>query len=231
MALQTSGAISANNINVELGVSGTARFNMNDAEERALAGKPSGTIKFSDFYGKSSKITSVFTFTAGYRLTNLGNDKEWTVGYHLEDSLGTAVDVTSQLLGKDKNPYNINLYAFNPEKYYTAGPELIPGEPGPGETNFQLIRFSVFRPGGASTNSATFDFSSVEARLYNSSNQLIWSGTKTGPIQGQGTNQSYINMVISGATPDASDGPAEQAWLALYNVRNQNVRLELDWNN
>jgi len=36
MALQSSGAISMNDINVELGNSGTAQISLNDAEVRAL---------------------------------------------------------------------------------------------------------------------------------------------------------------------------------------------------
>lgn len=63
MALQSSGTITANQINVELGRSGTAYFNLNGSEERALAQRSSGSIAFSHFYGKSAatqtRITSV----------------------------------------------------------------------------------------------------------------------------------------------------------------------------
>ena len=45
--------ITASKINVELGRSANAHFSMNDTEVRALAEKPSGVIKFSDFIGKS----------------------------------------------------------------------------------------------------------------------------------------------------------------------------------
>lgn len=54
MTLQSSGAISANDINIELGRAGTATFSMNGAEERGLAGVPTGVISMSDFYGKSN---------------------------------------------------------------------------------------------------------------------------------------------------------------------------------
>jgi hypothetical protein len=54
--LPTSGQISALEINEELGrIPGNAfQFNIGGAEERALAEVPTGEIKFSDFYGKSS---------------------------------------------------------------------------------------------------------------------------------------------------------------------------------
>ena len=54
MTLPSSGTMTANMINVELGRSGTAVFDINGTPERTLAEKPSGIIKFSDFYGKSN---------------------------------------------------------------------------------------------------------------------------------------------------------------------------------
>lgn len=54
MALPSSGTITAAMVNVELGRAAGAAFSINGAEERALAGKPTGAISFSDFYGKSS---------------------------------------------------------------------------------------------------------------------------------------------------------------------------------
>lgn len=59
MTLPASGAMTAAMINVELGRSSTAPFDINGAAERALAGVPTGAISFADFYGKSS-----FNFSA-----------------------------------------------------------------------------------------------------------------------------------------------------------------------
>jgi hypothetical protein len=59
MTLQTSGAISLNNVNVELGRSGTASINMNETAVRTLAGKASGAISMSDFYGKSNATVTL----------------------------------------------------------------------------------------------------------------------------------------------------------------------------
>ena len=55
MALPASGAISLNQVNVELGNSGTANINMNSAAVRGLFGIASGAISMSDGYGKSSE--------------------------------------------------------------------------------------------------------------------------------------------------------------------------------
>ena len=48
---------SASEINVELGRASNAPFSINGAEERALAGVPTGPISFNDFIGKSAAPT------------------------------------------------------------------------------------------------------------------------------------------------------------------------------
>jgi hypothetical protein len=54
MTLQSSGAISASQINTELAASATATIGLNDTTARTLAGIPSGAISMSHFYGTSS---------------------------------------------------------------------------------------------------------------------------------------------------------------------------------
>jgi hypothetical protein len=54
MALQTSGQISLNDVNVELGFSGTAQILMGSADVRGLFGIASGEIEMADGYGASS---------------------------------------------------------------------------------------------------------------------------------------------------------------------------------
>ena len=56
MSLQSTGTISFNNINVELGLSSTATITLNDAAVRTLAGVPSGPINLYSFYAKSYKF-------------------------------------------------------------------------------------------------------------------------------------------------------------------------------
>lgn len=66
MALPPSGAISFNNINVELGVSGTTQASLGQTSYRTLAGVPSGAISMSNFYGKANQ----FAFTISSNQTN-----------------------------------------------------------------------------------------------------------------------------------------------------------------
>ena len=65
MTLPASGAISLNNVNVELGLSGTTSINMNQASVRTLFGVASGAISMSDGYGKSNTIAIGYTVVAG----------------------------------------------------------------------------------------------------------------------------------------------------------------------
>lgn len=66
MTLPASGAISFNNINVELGVAGTTTASLGQASYRTLAGVPTGAITMSNFYGKANQ----FSFTIGSNQTN-----------------------------------------------------------------------------------------------------------------------------------------------------------------
>ena len=56
MTLPVSGAISFNNINVELGVSGTTQASLGQTSYRNLAGVASGAISMSNFYGKANQF-------------------------------------------------------------------------------------------------------------------------------------------------------------------------------
>ena len=71
MTLNASGKISlagttvGQSIQVELGGTGTTRISLNDNNVRTLAGVPSGRIVMpTNFYGKSSRVSLSFTFSA-----------------------------------------------------------------------------------------------------------------------------------------------------------------------
>ena len=58
MTLPTGGTMSFGDILNELRIANPGRglpISLNDSDVRALAGKPSGTVSFSDFYGKSAQ--------------------------------------------------------------------------------------------------------------------------------------------------------------------------------
>lgn len=59
MALQSSGAISLSNVNVELGRSATAQISLGESAVRNLAGVASGAISLANLYGKSNITISL----------------------------------------------------------------------------------------------------------------------------------------------------------------------------
>ena len=75
MTLPSSGAISLNDVNVELGNSGTASIDMNSSDVRTLFGIASGEIEMADGYGKSAFTGYIAT---GGTITTDGNYKVHT---------------------------------------------------------------------------------------------------------------------------------------------------------
>lgn len=70
MALQTSGAISLNDIHVEAGGSSGASATINDSDIRGLIGKGSGaTMSFSEWYGAANQFT--FSITSNTQNANI----------------------------------------------------------------------------------------------------------------------------------------------------------------
>lgn len=224
MALQTRGPISAADILAEL--SQTGQFNMNDPEERALAGKgtAASTISFSDFYGKSSVVTTTFKFKPGYAsglIKRRGIDDQ--AGYNI----GTAVDMFSVMPKKSGGTVPVRLYYYVPEEIQEEGTPDIPGEPGPIITKWQFIRFSIFRTDGT-TVGADFDYSRADIRVYlDSTNQGLHFWSRSNPVNGTGVDDSYINLSPGG------QGGSGSVQFEAYNImeiyEGQTLRLEIDW--
>lgn len=92
MALQTSGAISLNDIHIEAGGTSGTTASINDADIRSLIGKASGaTMSFNEWYGASSSLDTQ-TVTVG----SIVNQYVAVYGY-LSGSYGSITDGTSNL--------------------------------------------------------------------------------------------------------------------------------------
>lgn len=78
MALQTSGAISLNDIHVEAGGSSGTLAGLNDADIRDLIGKASGaTMSFSEWYGASAVRYSLTSPEYYWLVGSQGNQIYW----------------------------------------------------------------------------------------------------------------------------------------------------------
>ena len=91
MALQSSGAISLNDIHVELGATSSTTVSLNDTDVRALVSISSGAIALDDFYGASAAFST--TITEGVSTFQTAN----YYGLRQSDSIGSA------------NPANISI--------------------------------------------------------------------------------------------------------------------------
>ena len=100
MTLPASGAISFNNINVELGVSGTTQASLGQTSYRNLAGVASGAISMSNFYGKANQ----FAFTISSNQTNanlrtLAVNAGWNQSSKVVATINSGVYVSSNSTG------------------------------------------------------------------------------------------------------------------------------------
>src|SRR6056300_606945 len=74
MALQSSGIIKFSDINVELDNNPTDELSLSDPDLRTLFETPSGTIKISTGYGKSSMFRFIKTISSNTQTYSLSSD-------------------------------------------------------------------------------------------------------------------------------------------------------------
>lgn len=92
MALPSSGAISLNDVNVELGNTATAQISMNDAVVRTLFQVASGEISMSDGYGKANAFsTTITTNQVDLDLRAYAVTAGWNESSSLEVTIDTGV--------------------------------------------------------------------------------------------------------------------------------------------
>ena len=97
MGLPASGAISLNNVNVELGNTATAQIDMNSAAARGLFGIGSGTISMSDGHGKSSQFSfSIASNAYNANLATLATAAGWNGSSELIATIEPNVYCTSR---------------------------------------------------------------------------------------------------------------------------------------
>jgi len=104
MALQTSGQISLNDVNVELGLGGTTQIAMAGGPVRTLFGVPSGQIAMSDGYGAANWAPSGTLVAQGVN----GGSISAQAGDFVIASAGTLVTTTSVAISGFTSIYHYN---------------------------------------------------------------------------------------------------------------------------
>jgi hypothetical protein len=100
MALPASGAISLNDVNVELGLSGTATITMNDSAVRTLFGVASGAITMNNGYGKSNQFAfSITSNQTNADLRTLAINAGWNQTSALVATINGGVYISSSTTG------------------------------------------------------------------------------------------------------------------------------------
>ena len=97
MALPSSGAISLQQVNIELGRSSTATISLNDSITRGLFGKASGVISLLDGRGKSSQfgLTIASNLTSPTNLNSYAVSQGWDGASKIVVTINSGVVVSS----------------------------------------------------------------------------------------------------------------------------------------
>lgn len=155
MTLPASGAISLNNVNVELGLSGTASISMNDANVRSLFAVPSGQISMSNGYGKTWRDGSTSARAA------------------------TSAQAIKQATGTTTSGVYWILVNGSPKQVYCDMNGTYTGDAANGYMLYQNFGSSPFQAGRALVNTGQSNFSSNGWSPQGGSSQLngdnLWS--------------------------------------------------------
>ena len=109
MTLPASGAISLNQVNVELGLSGTASINMGAANVRGLFGVASGAISMSNGYGKANSFNfSITTNQTNANLRTLAVNAGWDQSVAVVATINGGVSVSGSVAGNSTAALTIN---------------------------------------------------------------------------------------------------------------------------
>lgn len=100
MALPASGAISLNNVNVELGLTATASIGLNSSAVRGLFGVASGSISMSNGYGKSNEFPfTISTNQTNANLATLATNAGWDGSSKVVATINSGVYISSNATG------------------------------------------------------------------------------------------------------------------------------------
>lgn len=197
MPLQSSGQISAQNINSELGVSTTSQLSLNGASARGLSGQASGDVKMSEFYSRAKNTLSFYVHRYG---ATIG-----TLYVKLYD--GTNTTTIATITGQNNSWVQFSGYT----NYITAPYHVV----------FHYVSGSSF------TGDIALDTIVINGTTYNfdsSNNGFATSTTGTSLIATAFSEKIALPISTtarrwnrrSGSTPSSSTGPTSAQSLSYY---------------
>jgi len=174
MALPSTGAISLNAVNVELGLSGTTTISMNQSNVRTLFQKASGAISMFDGRGKSAVTAPTWSYSP-----NGGTEYicEWD-NLNIDGSVNGTLPMTVELI----------MYAASCGSPYTLASYNTGGSGA--TTGFNVgISNSAATTGGSYTGGTAYRAAHYRMKVSNSAGE-IYSGVYSVNYGGCTTNQS-----------------------------------------
>ena len=209
MPLQSSGAISLNQIHVEAGGTSGTTASINDSDIRGLISKASGvTMSFSEWYGASAVVTPTFINSTSNNNPESDNVViSITAPTGSNAFIGVAQDTSTTNISLSGSPTNIN------PSNLTGGIRKAQGfykaSPGTTAIGFQATRHSIVGMGFANVTSLAQNVSSAT--------------TSTGTVsvtRTTATNKTFIGLAASHASSDNDSIPNFSGYTATRRTGN-----------
>ena len=209
MPLQSSGAISLNEIHIEAGGASGTTASINDSDIRNLIGKASGAqMSFSEWYGASAVQTPTFINSTSNNNPESDNVViSITAPTGSNAFIGVAQDTSLTNISLSGSPTNINPSnlvggARKAQGFYKASP-------GTTAIGFQATRHSIVGMGFANVTSLAQNVSSAT--------------TSTGTVsvtRTTATNKTFIGLAASHASSDNDSIPNFSGYTASRRTGN-----------
>ncbi len=182
MTMTASGIITFSGIDTELGVAATTAISLNDANPRLIAGKPTGIISMSDFYGKY--------YSYGINYIVLGGGGGGGGGYGGGGGAGGAVQSSLSVIKGDAYGFAIGAGGAGSTSASTGAASQ--GSTGANSTGFGQTGYGG--GGGGGIDPATI-YTAGKAGGCGGGGGGYYSGIGGNPSQG------YRGGTVSGGTP------------------------------
>lgn len=190
MALPSNGAISLNQMHVEVGGSSGSTASLNDSDIRGLISKSSGaTMAFNEWYGASSEVDTITLNSVNYQDTDKYNSYYYgaRVSGFQTPTFGSFVDNTLQTTGGT---------ILTVGRIYTGNSDL--------NTPFASIAVAGDYSGGGNSTTFTSITGYATIRSSNGNTTYLSNSTNTS-VYDSSLQVTYINMTFNNHLPTGNN--------------------------